>query len=144
MFFKSEFTPKANHGNHFKILSQDDFRGCSPFALEGEYTCQTAYSHNLAHRNCKNTCSDSNCNNGPLSRGHSCYSCSATRNSMGEPVGTGDDRCFDSVYENDDLVMDCPEGSDYCNDELLVDWTPKGDQVLFISLEKNLYKFFVQ
>ena len=27
------------------------------------------------------------------------------------------------------MMQDCGEGEDYCVDEMLVDWLPKGDQV---------------
>ena len=36
--------------------------------------------------------------------------------------------------------MDCPDGHDYCNDELLIDWTPRGDQV-YINMEHKIYMF---
>ena len=93
----ASFHSSYSMGSNVEI--KDDFRGCSPFAMEGEYVCQTANTNSIAHRNCKNTCSEDNCNIGPLSRGHSCYSCSATRNSNGDSVGTSDDRCFDGVYD---------------------------------------------
>ena len=74
----------------------DDFRACSPFQAQ-EYACNTIYLDDITHQNCKNSCDSDNCNTNPFARGQTCYTCTATRNSLGESVGTSDDRCFDAV-----------------------------------------------
>ena len=39
-----------------------------------------------------------------------------------------------------DMMQDCKEGEDYCVDEMLVDWLPKGDQVFFSNFRWNWRK----
>ena len=88
----------------FLLQVEDDFRGCSPFILQGatdeeDQICNVAQLDGLSHRNCKHSCTDDNCNKNILTRGHSCYTCTGTRDAAGNPVGNSDDRCFFSLNE---------------------------------------------
>ena len=113
---------------------EDDYRGCSTFELpvedeenETAAICAVAEINGLAHQNCKRTCGEDSCNVHRLQNRHTCYQCTGTRNAQGAPVGVGDDRCFEHPSENS--LTDCAQGEDYCIDELIIDWLPRGDQV---------------
>ena len=113
---------------------EDDYRGCSTFSLpvvdEENPTaanCAVADINGLAHQNCKRTCTDDGCNVHRLQNRHTCYQCEGTRNAQGKPIGVGDDRCFEHPSENS--LVDCKEGEDFCVDDLIIDWLPRGDQV---------------
>lgn len=113
---------------------EDDYRGCSTFELpvedetsETAANCVSVEVNGLAHQNCKRTCTGDNCNVHRLQNRHTCYQCTATRNAQGEKIGVGDDRCFENPSGNS--LVDCEEGEDYCFDEMVIDWLPRGDQV---------------
>ena len=105
MFTSKFFFLKYYFATKLLLLQvEDDFRGCSPFILQGatdeeEQICNVAQLDGLSHRNCKHSCTDDKCNKNILTRGHSCYTCTGTRDAAGNPVGNSDDRCFFSLNE---------------------------------------------
>ena len=103
----------------------DDFRGCSPFVEDRDQYCESASVSGVDSINCRETCDTTDCNTDKIQKHRQCYNCVATRDSDGNPVGLGDDRCFEGLH--DGLLMDC-EGDDYCMDEMWVDWQLKGGQ----------------
>jgi hypothetical protein len=60
----------------------------------------------ISHENCKDTCTEDNCNTGAHQIRKQCYSCTATRDSSGNDVGVGDSNCWENVGSN--MLVDCP------------------------------------
>ena len=105
---------------------EDDHRGCSPFALERHNQCEYREIDGIDHINCKDTCETDHCNSDRVVKTLQCHSCSAGRDSEGNPVGIGDFDCFDNAINTP--VIDCPLDYDTCSTELLVDWFARGQQ----------------
>ena len=47
--------------------------------------------------------------------------------SAGNVVGTGNADCWN--YVSDWMLQDCPNDSDWCEDEIIADWLLKGQQI---------------
>ena len=81
----------------------------------------------LDHTNCKETCDTNNCNTAPINKRKQCYTCSGVIDSAGNVVGTGNADCWN--YVSDWMLQDCPNDSDWCEDEIIADWLLKGQQI---------------
>merc|ERR1711935_385436 len=112
---------------------EDDFRGCSPFALEEK--CGTASIAGLSHLNCKGTCDENLCNTNKIVRHMQCHQCQATVDQEGKIIGSGDNRCFEPEQSTmtDLFLDDCPGGTTHCVSELNVDWFARGQQIYTIT-----------
>ena len=128
-FEASSFHRSYGQGQDYTI--EDDYRGCSPFVKqtdpEAEPECGVVELNGLTHTNCKKTCLTDNCNTDRLTNRQTCYACTATRDSQGYPIGVGDDHCFDNPAA--ETITDCSNGDEYCKDEMIIDWLPRGDQI---------------
>ena len=128
-FEASSFHRSYGQGQDYTI--EDDYRGCSPFIKqtdpEAEPECGVVELNGLTHTNCKKTCLTDNCNTDRLTNRQTCYACTATRDSQGRPIGVGDDHCFDNPAA--ETLTDCSNGDEYCKDEMIIDWLPRGDQI---------------
>lgn len=110
---------------------EDDYRGCSPFEVARNSSCDTGLFFGVEYTNCKQTCLSNNCNVDRTVKGLQCHVCSASVDSEGNQVGLGDTRCFS--YSEQSPLTDCPADSKFCSTELLVDWYAKGNQVATIK-----------
>ena len=135
------FTSITRMTDYANKYPDDVIRGCSTF--EQEYACSgwteryfddanDQVSKELEWTSCKESCHGPQCNNQPptIPDDNRCYVCSAQRDSQGNRVGLGDQRCFDDKIDPSlvEMVFDCGR-DEFCLTDLEVDWTGKGDQV---------------
>lgn len=107
---------------------QEDYKGCSTFNFDEPETCSGFELNGAMYNTCKETCSDSSCNNGTHSAiGLSCYSCDVTFDSQNQTVGYGHPSCFSNYPQQSD-IMQCGPGETYCVVDIETDWHFYGKQ----------------
>ena len=125
------YIASSNIINSIKIISR-----CSPFVEERDVYCETTSLSGLDHLNCRETCDTSDCNTEKIQKRNQCYTCQGTRDSQDKSIGIGDDRCWENLSSLQ--LQDCDFDQDYCMDEIIIDWLPKGEQVI------NKISFFIK
>ena len=128
------------------ILVEEVFKGCSTFdpSFEDGSLCNIYENMGVGGEAvdvgvCKEFCVGDNCNKEHVNpnvppkdgQGFSCYTCSITKDHMGNTVGYGDETCWTS-NPGRHLLQECPDENDVCLTDMMVDWTQTGAQLATI------------
>ena len=104
-------------------------KGCSTFEVEGgihkhEETLSNGINYSLVKESCRGpACNSDHETADPIEQGLTCFVCSATKDHMGNHVGTGDRTCWSNNPSLENVEY-CDEG-EVCITELMVDWFAK-------------------
>ena len=121
------FTAATWHTDADGNEAVEDYKGCSAFKLdlEDQY-CGVTDVNGESYNTCKSTCDSDNCNVETPQKKNQCYVCQVTVDSVEEIVGVGHQSCWNDPQAYD--LETCPEGFDYCSEELEADWDQFGGQ----------------
>ena len=105
-------------------------RGCLFYKPEKEEDCYQADLFDVSFGICKESCSESDCNNkdhikpeNPGTTWAKCQVCQLSVDERNQTLGSGQEGCWDGDSRYDQF---CPNEDDLCEVEFMADWFPRG------------------